>query len=127
RTVWKALDVHVDRGSFTAVLGPNGVGKSTLLRAILGLQPLSAGSLTVLGAPPGRARARIGYLPQRRSFDAGLRVRGVDVVRLGLDCTRWGVPIPFAEPRRGREERRRVAAALERVGATAYADRSVGQ
>jgi len=128
RVVWKDLDVHVDRGSFTAVLGPNGVGKSTLLRAILGLQPLTAGRLTVLGAPPGRARARIGYLPQRRSFDPGLRVRGVDVVRLGLDGTRWGVPLPFAGPgRRVRDERRRVAAALDRVGASTYARRPVGQ
>src|SRR5439155_18818401 len=128
RTVWKELDVRVDRGSFTAVLGPNGVGKSTLLRAILGLQPLSAGSLTVLGGPPDRARARIGYLPQRRSFDPGLRVRGVDVVRLGLDGTRWGVPVPRLE-RAGRapDERRRVRAALERVGAVGYADRPVGR
>jgi zinc/manganese transport system ATP-binding protein len=128
RTVWKDLDVRVDRGSFTAVLGPNGVGKSTLLRAVLGLQPLAAGRLTVLGAPPGRARARIGYLPQRRSFDPALRVRGVDVVRLGLDGTRWGVPLPFAGPgRRVRDERRRVAAALDRVGASRYARRPVGQ
>ena len=48
----------------------------------------------MLGRPPGRAGHRIGYLPQRRSFDASLRIRGIDVVRLGLDGDRWGVPLP---------------------------------
>ena len=60
------------------MLGPNGVGKSTLVKALLGLVPLSAGTAEVLGAPPGEAGDRIGYLPQRRSFDpepAGARSR----------------------------------------------------
>ena len=60
------------------------------------LLPLSAGSATVLGRAPGATGRDIGYLPQRRSFDRGLRVRGVDVVRLGADGDRWGVPIPGA-------------------------------
>ena len=61
-------------------------------------------------APPGHANHDIGYLPQRRSFDAGLRVRGIDVVRLGLDGDRWGVPLPgrcgAARARRQRAGRR---------------------
>src|SRR6266851_1686158 len=79
RTVWQDLDLTVGVGEFVAVLGPNGVGKSTLVKAILGLVPLAAGELKVLGAKPGERNAAIGYLPQRRSFDPGLRVRGVDV------------------------------------------------
>ena len=94
RTIWRAIDLEIERGEFVAILGPNGVGKSTLLKAILGLLPLSAGELCVLGGPPGHANHQIGYLPQRRSFDPSLRVRGSDIVRLGLDGDRWGVPVP---------------------------------
>ncbi|MBO0878594.1 MAG: ATP-binding cassette domain-containing protein, partial [Pseudonocardia sp.] len=94
RTIWSGVDATVAAGEFVAILGPNGVGKSTLLKAILGLIPLSAGTVRLLGRPPGQANRDVGYLPQRRSFDASLRVRGVDVVRLGLDGDRWGLPVP---------------------------------
>jgi len=94
RTIWSHVTASVGEGEFVAVLGPNGAGKSTLLKAVLGLQSLSGGSLRVLGEAPGAANARIGYLPQRRTFDASLRIRGLDVVRLGLDGDRWGIPLP---------------------------------
>ena len=80
------------------MLGPNGAGKSTLLRVLLGLLPLARGSASVLGAPPGRRNAAIGYLPQRHGFDSSTRIRGVDLVRLGLDGNRWGLPLA-ARPR----------------------------
>ena len=64
--------------------------------------------------PPGQARDRIGYLPQRRSFDASLRVRGRDIVRLGLDGHRWGLSLPGLgrgpAPRGGPPCRRRARA-----------------
>ncbi|MGH2999032.1 MAG: ATP-binding cassette domain-containing protein, partial [Gaiellaceae bacterium] len=106
RTIWRDVSVTVERGAFVAVLGPNGAGKSTLVRAVLGLQPLAAGHASILGAPPGEANDRIGYLPQRRSFDETTRIRSVDVVRLGLDGARWGVPLPG---RRSRAAAARVA------------------
>ncbi|MGH9126796.1 MAG: metal ABC transporter ATP-binding protein [Acidimicrobiales bacterium] len=129
RRLWSGVDLEVGGGEFVAVLGPNGVGKSTLVKAILGLLPLAAGRLTVLGAPPGRAATRIGYLPQRRSFDSGLRVRGVDVVRCGLDGDRWGLPLPGGA--RFSARARAAAALVEEViglvDATGYAGRPVGQ
>src|SRR5262245_6952260 len=92
RTIWRDVDLSVPRGELVAVLGPNGAGKSTLIKASLGGQALAAGELDVLGAPPGRHRSALGYLPQRHNFDSGLRVRGVDIVRLGLDGDEWGIP-----------------------------------
>jgi len=125
RTVWRGLDVDIGAGEFVAVLGPNGVGKSTLIRAILGLVPLASGRMTVLGGPPGGANASIGYLPQRRSFETGLRVRGVDIVRLGLDGDRWGLPLPGGGRRR--ETQSRVEEVIGMVGAAAYAHRPIGE
>jgi len=129
RTIWSGVDLEVRQGEFVAVLGPNGVGKSTMVKAALGVLPLSEGTASVLGKPPGVAGREIGYLPQRRNFDAGMRVRGVDVVRLGSDGDRWGVPIPGGERflRWRRQQRQRVEEVIELVGATAYADRPIGQ
>jgi zinc/manganese transport system ATP-binding protein len=81
----------------------------------------------VLGGLPGRARADIGYLPQRRSFEPSLRIRGTDIVRLGLDGHRWGIPMPGRWSRRSREADERVREVLELVGATTYAARPIGQ
>lgn len=94
RALWSGVDLQVGAGEFVAVLGPNGVGKSTLVKMLLGILPPAAGEVRVLGEMPGRAGARVGYLPQRRSFDASLRIRGTDIVRFGLDGDRWGVPLP---------------------------------
>jgi zinc/manganese transport system ATP-binding protein len=125
RTVWSHVDATVAAGEFVAILGANGVGKSTLLKAILGLVPLARGSVSLLGQPAGRAaNQQVGYLPQRRSFDATLRVRGADVVRLGLDGDRWGLPLPG---RRSRAAAARVRELIDLVGAAAYAHRPIGQ
>jgi zinc/manganese transport system ATP-binding protein len=127
RSVWSGVDLEIGAGEFVAVLGPNGAGKSTLLDVVLGLLPLSAGHAEVLGAAPGPATARrIGYLPQRRSFDAGTRVRGRDVVRLGLDGSRWGVPLPGRFSAGSRLAAERVEEMIELVGAGAYASRPIG-
>lgn len=126
RTIWEHLDLVVGQGQFVAVLGPNGVGKSTLVKAVLGMVPLQAGVLRVLGAPPGGRNAAIGYLPQRRSFDSGLRVRGVDVVRLGLDGDRWGLPLPGRRAAR-RIINRRVAEVIDLVDGTSFAGRPIGE
>ena len=129
RQVFKSVDLAVEPGEFLAVLGPNGAGKSTLMRAILGLVPLAAGRVSVLGGAPARARAQIGYLPQRGGFDRATRLRGVDLVRLGLDGTRWGVPVALSSSARERRraERERIEQAISMVGAAAYARRPIGE
>jgi zinc/manganese transport system ATP-binding protein len=124
RTIWTGVDATIAAGEFVAILGPNGVGKSTLLKAVLGLVGLAGGSIRLLGRPPGRANHLVGYLPQRRSFDPSLRIRGLDVVRLGLDGDRWGLPLPG---RRSRAAAARVRELVELVGATGYAHRPIGQ
>ena len=124
RTIWAHVNADVAAGEFVAILGPNGVGKSTLLKAILGLLPLAGGEIRLLGRPAGRANHAVGYLPQRRTFDATLRIRGRDVVRLGLDGDRWGIPVPG---RRSRAAAARVDELVSLVGADAYADRPIGE
>jgi zinc/manganese transport system ATP-binding protein len=120
RTVWSDVTLEIGAGEFTAILGPNGSGKTTLLRVLLGELPLATGRVSVLGGAPGEANRQIGYLPQRRHFDPGVRIRGVDLVRLGLDGARWGLPLR-------RSGRQRIAEAIELVGASAYATRPIGR
>ncbi len=128
RTIWSKVNLEVRAGEFVALLGPNGAGKSTLLKAVLGLQPLATGELRVLGDPPGRHNARVGYLPQRRGFDPSTRIRGIDIVRLGLDGDRWGFPLPARlRGARAREAHERIREVVAVVGAERYAQRPIGQ
>ncbi len=119
-TVWGDVDFAIAEGEFAAILGPNGSGKTTLLRVLLGELPLTAGTASVLGRAPGESSGQIGYLPQRRHFDASIRIRGIDLVRLGLDGARWGLPVR-------RSWRERVAEVIDLVGAGDYAGRAIGQ
>lgn len=120
RLLWDDLDLDVTPGEFLAVLGPNGSGKTSLLRVLLGLQPLSAGTVEVGGRPVRRGHHRVGYIPQQRAVDPTLTLRGRDLVGLGLDGHRWGFALP------SRQRRARVLEALRSVGAADYADAPVG-
>jgi zinc/manganese transport system ATP-binding protein len=122
RSIWSGATFSIPSGSFTAILGPNGGGKTTLIRMILGRMPAAAGRLEVLGQPPQRGNPQIGYIPQGSSFDPELSIRGLDFVGLGIDGHRWGVRLA------GRAEAARAASgAIGAVGAAGYADRPLGR
>ena len=121
RQLWSGLDLDVRPGEFLAVLGPNGSGKTSMLRVLLGLQELSSGSVAIAGGPARRGSHRVGYVPQQRAVEATLTVRGSDLVGFGLDGHRWGVGLPGL-----RERRRRVREALQAVDAEELAKKPLG-
>ncbi|HEX2398693.1 MAG TPA: ATP-binding cassette domain-containing protein, partial [Mycobacterium sp.] len=91
RVLWDHLNLTVRAGEFVAVLGPNGTGKTSLLKVLLGQLPLSAGTVSVAGRQVEAGSERIGYVPQHRSVERGLSMRGQDLVGLGFDGHRWGM------------------------------------
>jgi zinc/manganese transport system ATP-binding protein len=121
RLLWQNVDLAVAPGEFLAVLGPNGSGKTSLVKVLLGLTGLSSGSARVCGASPRRGSHAIGYIPQQRGFDRDLPIRGTDLVRLGVDGHRWGVGLP------SRVRRRRVEASVDAVGASRFAEAPIGR
>jgi zinc/manganese transport system ATP-binding protein len=121
RTLWEGLSFDLQQGEFLAVLGPNGTGKTSLIRILLGLLEPSEGRVLVNGRAPAEGRQHVGYVPQQRAFDRDLALRARDLVRLGLDGHRWGIGRLDADGR-ARTER-----ALASVGASDYANAPVGR
>ena len=124
RTLWDDLDLTVRAGEFVAVLGPNGTGKTSLLKVLLGQLPLSGGTATVAGTAVTAGSRQIGYVPQHRSMDRGLMLRGSDLVGLGYDGHRWG--FTGWQPAARAVKRRAVRDALAQVNGTKLADVPVG-
>jgi manganese/zinc/iron transport system ATP- binding protein len=118
--LWDA-DVTIPRGTLAAIIGPNGAGKSTLLKAILGLVPVAAGSIEILGSDAPRQRRLIGYVPQRGSADWTFPTSALDVVTMGT----YGQLGWFRRP--GKAEHERALAALAQVGMADYAGRQISQ
>ncbi|MEV4621447.1 ATP-binding cassette domain-containing protein [Asanoa sp. NPDC049573] len=119
RPLWSGLSLRVAPGEFVAVLGANGSGKTSMVRSVLGLQRLSAGSVRVGGHPARRGADDIGYVPQQRRIEPLTPMRARDMVGHGLDGHRWGLA-------RHADRAARVAAALDAAGAAEFADMPVG-
>ena len=123
RVLWSGLDLDIPPGQFVAILGSNGSGKTSLIRVLLGEQPLSTGEAWIAGEPVRRGSTLVGYVPQKVSIDSATMVKARDVVRMGLDGHRWGMPIGTARTRH--EVRRTIDELLASVGAAQLADAPV--
>lgn len=108
--VLKNVDLRVEQREFVSVIGPNGGGKTTLLKLLVGLIKPAAGAISVLGTTPEAARPRIGYVPQHFQWDPLFPVRVMDVVLMG----RLGTSRSFGPYRR--EDREAALRSIEEVG-----------
>jgi manganese/zinc/iron transport system ATP- binding protein len=119
RPVLWGVDLKVPAGKLVGIIGPNGAGKSTLIKACMGVLPVAGGWIRLFGEPLGRARRRVGYVPQRESVDWDFPVNVLDVVLMG----RYGHVGLFRRP--GRADRDLARACLDKVGMLPYATRQI--
>jgi len=114
------VTLRVQEREFVALVGPNGGGKSTLLRLLLGLLEPDSGRVRLFGKPPREGRRHVGYVPQVLHFDRDFPLRVRDMVlmgRLGIGRYRIGYD---------REDRERTQEALRRTEIAHLADRQIG-
>ena len=91
RVIWQHGTFSIPQGSVTAIVGTNGAGKTTMMKAELGLIPTAHGSIRVLGQPAGSANSRIGYVPQSYASDIESNITAEQSVLLGLTGTKFGI------------------------------------
>jgi zinc/manganese transport system ATP-binding protein len=121
RAVLSGVNLEIAAREFVGVLGPNGCGKTTLMRAVLGLVPPKSGAIEVLDRPPGRGNPAIGYMPQVHGGVPAIRLSGWDFVASALRGHRLGLPW------HGRAGRADIARALDLVGARGLAGRPLAE
>jgi zinc/manganese transport system ATP-binding protein len=120
RQILRDVTFSLREGEFTGLIGSNGAGKTTLLRVILGLERPTSGTILLEGEPRTRRNRSIGYVPQKVALDPDMPLRARDLVALGLDGHRFGVPIP------SKHRRDAVEQMLHAVDAERFADARVG-
>ena len=119
--ILEEVNLSVSRNDFLGIIGPNGGGKTTLLKVILGLIEPSKGTVTILGNSAQKGRKHIGYISQSNLFDREFPINVRDVVLMGC----YGKAGLF---KRYSERDRQIAwSALETVGMTEYRDRQIGK
>jgi zinc/manganese transport system ATP-binding protein len=121
RPVLDEVSFTIAPGEFTGLIGPNGAGKTTLLRVILGLQRPASGTVLTDGQPLSRHHRSIGYVPQKVLLEPDLPLRAKDLVALGMDGDRPGIPL------RSKKRAEAVREMLHAVGAERFADARVGE
>lgn len=117
--VLDSVSLELDEGDFLGIIGPNGGGKTTLLKIMLGLLRPDRGRVEVFGSPPSERRGTVGYVPQYAKFDSSFPIDVLDTVlmgRLGLD-----------RKETSREAREAASRALERVDLGGLARESIGR
>ena len=121
RPVLWNVDLSIREPCLFGVIGPNGAGKSTLLKAVLGLVPLTGGSVQLFGQPLASVRGRVGYVPQRETVDWNFPVSVMDVVLMGTYSRLGWLRRPAAADRALARE------SLDRVGLGDLGDRQIGR
>lgn len=119
--VLEAVSLSVEAGDFLGIIGPNGGGKTTLLKAILGLLRPARGRVLVMGQPPEKVRRKIGYVPQYNLFDRDFPLSVRDAVLMGR------VGLKGVLKRYGNRDRELVLEALETVGMLSSRDQQLGK
>lgn len=110
KTAFQSIDLTLPSGSGMAIVGPNGAGKTTFMKAIVGLIPLTAGTITVSGSDLFKARRNVAYVQQAVNIDMSFPVTVLDVVLM----SRYRRIGWFRRP--GRSDKEAAMAALEEVG-----------
>lgn len=119
--ILKNLSLRIFPGEFIHVIGPNGGGKTTLLKLIMGFIEPSSGSIKINGKSPKASRNKIAYVPQAFSFDKLFPISAFDVVLSGrIFHLRW-------HGKYSAEDKQKALNALEEVGMTSYKDLSIGE
>ncbi len=88
--ILEQVNLNIEPGEMVGIVGPNGGGKTTLLRLLLGLLKPNKGSIKVFGKPPAQISHRIGYVPQHKQFDFQFPVSVLDVVLMGRATSGFG-------------------------------------
>ncbi|MFZ5828867.1 MAG: metal ABC transporter ATP-binding protein [Planctomycetota bacterium] len=118
--VLEDVDLSIGRGDMVCIVGPNGGGKTTLLRLMLGLLRPRTGRVQLFGASPEKARLKIGYMPQQSRFDPQFPVNVLDVVLMGrLGQQGWPGRLGWYT----RADREAAIQSLREVGMQAFAAR----
>jgi zinc transport system ATP-binding protein len=121
QTVLENINLSLQERDFLAIIGPNGGGKSTLLKLILGLYPVKEGKIEVLGKPPKASLKALGYVPQNTNINTDFPIRVIEVVMMGhLEGKR---PL-FGY---GKHEIACAMGALEQVGMEMFAQSKIGE
>lgn len=118
--ILEGINLSIEHGDFLGLIGPNGGGKTTLLRIILGLVKPSRGKVEVLGRAPERGRRFIGYVSQHNLFDRDFPISVWDVILMGR-YRRAGLLSLYSK-----EDKRTVQKALQTVGMLDYRNRQIG-